>query len=1069
VVGSWWKDGSRELTGLAKASAVPVVSVVESPGANTDAPGITVPDVEIDSEVRATTRLAIYPLLPAPDSINDPQLSFRLGSVHHKLNALFGSNNDVIVLDRQYQAKLDSPERAALASQEIADYILTGGLRQQAETTHLRLQVSHRESRRLVATLNYQTTDVATDGFESALEHVLIAIERDKRKQSQPDQNNRLRISVAGFIPSHLTTGEGDTLRALQNRLVDDLLLSDELSLISNEYAYGLYLESGLAPDTVKPQLPQMILHGNLLATNTESDGYHVVLHMQRIGGLRKTLVVHSDNSESLPDKVIASVRQHLETPVYATNSRQQQADLLMQSAWKLIFKSGKPFVNGFSYKITDRNRVKLKEFQRLARQALDIDNNNYEARGALALSYGLQGNGNLEYELIEPLLWDWREPAFAFGKQILDKRLNINGTQFSSAQVAGTSGTLSEEDLAGKLADAGWLKLSGYKNEVPEYFWRSAKDALRFVPDDPDIWEYLLGIKGTSLDNLIRYRAVSATGVLPTGHPERKTFSNVGVGPVQSVYYALANSAAPISLSLGKNGFYSAPVVIELDKSVYAESYYRYLQLIGMATIADGDSVEPDLLYASVICGYNSLFCPYSKSVFDSVERNSDSLLNAYSKNSFDKTKGTLIADSLLAMAKRESALLSQSSGNKQLDVPASDISLVNVAEKIESSVTGPSIGTGTNSTALHKLKQLYVPTEHSAGPAFEYCADCPDYLKKRRIASSPDGRWQVVPEAHYDGAGTFDAEKEIVVWMFKNELLDIRGKKTRRHLRDDRILSKLRQDFPDLSDNDIEKLIRDYFKAEFKQHGSGRVVVYGSAGQNPQFLTPPKARPEQEFGDRVYTGNGKILVCDQWGEGFEYLLYNGDWLFDRNVKGVCNNPVMAISGDRIIRAKNHELQFLRQSGNSYTVEKAENIGIDFKQSSVARIAISDIWTNDSSLVVATITSGKRRFFVYRNIKNKWQANTVIHLPEHYDRLVFHDDQMFQTTATSVIGYRLSVDGMAYESHYGMPEGYRGGTGFIFVMDNGDSVKLVLSGIRSPLEMLIDNDGSGFTAGTGY
>ena len=1002
------------------------------------APLITIPD---------QPKLALYPLFAGPELIEQgtaglADLAASLRLVHHALGATLGSSAAMTLLDRDAQShplarNASSPERAALASSEPADYVLSGSLEHSRYGRQLQLQLNHVQTMQLVATINAPLDSDTTLDTASVASRIVAAIDHHRRRVSESGAREQFHLSVAAFIPGSPNPSGNQASKALREGLTQILASSGKYQLMAGDHAMALTLESRLGRHETARLTPDVIVHGRLLTHASSRPGYDLVLMIERVHGLRSTTTLQADSLSALINKAVAAIDARLsQTIVPVSESLRAESAQLMEEAWLKLYRSGSraSLIAGFPSKTNERNRDKISELMTLTRKAIAVDPNNYQAIGAQVLASAATGDRATEYRLLEQLMWDPRQVAFDHARKIMLKRFHRGTVFYIDGEVDGLPGINDRQMVINQLLASRMLVPRG--GSGPRYNWANSQ-RLRYSHDEHAFRQYIAGTRHSIIDDWARFKLTSHRQPIPTAHPKRT--DGVSGSFEGSHYYALANASAPIMLTLGANGFYSAPVDVEIDlpdgRPMAAGQMARYLNFIGKSMLADGNNIEADLLYASVMCEYDPNQCAYSRLIYQDIDNNADNVRRRIVGDKDRYGRRRLAADGLIEMARRE---LQAYNAKHPATTPA----------PAPAPTTTPVASIPAPSTDVLQLRD---------------CDDCPDYIAAS-LVSSPDGRWQIDTHPHFDGPTSVQPEMmprglrddqsytRARAWLFTNRLIDLAGMPTQYRIPSDLAKRDLPILFPGLGKSGIRQLTRGY-RATREQRNVGKIIVYNSDTGTSRSIQAPNAFAEQEFGTHVTLSNDQLLVCDAHRNAYLYRLEFDDWHFDRQTEQICitqnlniESPV-AINDDWLISYQlDGRIHFYKDDGAQYKHQITRQINNDFASAHPRGAAIAGIWLSDRTLLVGTTSRNGHRLHYYTLQQDDWAASGSIESDHRFTQIRFHKTHAWQLSDEHIIAYRLEDDKLRYDFQIQIPgaDTKKSHRGSILFLQQNQSTQLV-------------------------
>jgi len=705
---------------------------------------MVLPDPVSVVPVASTPTVAIYPLIPAPGTVG-VSADALLVQLEHELTTGLGYSDELVVLDRSdTNGNVLSPERKVLAIKPAADYVLTGVLTQQSDHTSVRLQLSHVASHRLVAVEDFMLDVTYSLNNADITRFLSTAIKKDREKANSA---TTFRLSVAGILPTVDSMHQSAVARKIQAGVTTNLLQLDDYTMVSGDMAHGLYLESARSPQTSGIERADIIVYARLLDAESDDDGFDLVLFLERVDGLRKVIALHEQTVDALAKTIVASVQQHLKPVSVVSMQNRQAAQQIVDQAWAEIFRNGQLSVNHFPRKLTDRNTPKLASFSALLDKAMELDPTNPEAIAGKALLGAPLGDHANSYTMLHALLWDPRPYAFDLGVQILKKKLNMGSSLHHDGNLAGLPGYGAESEAVEELVRH---KMLIDRNNDGQYWWSYGYRQTPMAMTDEEMWEYVLGVRNPELDSLARFKL--QRGSITTHHPSRKNNVHTGIDYRQSLYYALANTVAPLYLDVGKSGYYSTPVELQsgLNDSfqLTQEQLFSFQRLAGMAALSQTPAIEPDVLFAAALCRYRQSLCASSRQLYESITYRSGRFRAQVVDRAHNAERTTLYADSLIAMARSKVRELGKQSTSTQ----QATLSTTNSAPVAE-----------TQRVLLEDVAAI-----KQIDNAIEPCSHCAGLKSLRGVSASPSGRWLADSESYYGVPGRYTASTELKTWMF-------------------------------------------------------------------------------------------------------------------------------------------------------------------------------------------------------------------------------------------------------------------------------------------------------------
>ena len=930
----------------------------------------------------APPTIAVYPLLPEPEMLENGSIDLLLAQIKSQLTTAASSTDEFVVLDRSdLRGRTLSPERESLATRSAADYVLTGSLIQRNNEPAMRLQLSHVRSNRLVALKTFMLDDQLGVPQSDVIGFLRFAAKRDNRYS---DDDIDFRLSVAGVFPVEGSNYRLPEVSRISEAVTEELLGKDRFALISGQQAYALYLESYRLPDRTGIKRADVILHARLLNGGSSTEGLDLVLFLERVDGLRKVIALRALTQEQMVQRIVEAVNNQLKVLPHVSSTIENDAQDLVNQAWSEIYKKGRPLLNLFPFEITDKNKSRLHSFKALIDEALALNPSNHEAIAGKALYAGLNQEYALEYSHLQSLLWSPRPEAFDMGVQILRNKLNMGSSYYFKGNAAGLAEYPIEDDAVQDLIKLDWLfaKEKGYR-----LWWNFRTHLPPITSKDDRLWEYVLGIRNPDLDSLARFKVLP--GPMSIVQASRPDDVPTGIDHRQSVYYALANSIAPLSLRIGLNGFYSAPVdlIIHSDdaKGLQLADMYLFQRLAGMAALSNTPAIEPDLLYAATLCLYEQSMCSISQQLYQSILDRSKNFRQVTVSQARNPGRATLYADGLIAMARAKlSATKLPGVSTQGSEVTAAEPERVVGSFQLDKS-------------ELDKLRVIPGATTP--------CDNCAGLSSLRDVYASPDGRWLANSRPYFDVSGLYSANPALKKWMFDNGYLSVAGTKSVRKLPRVVVKRGLRHDFPELNERQINDVIAAYNTSEYKVKDSGHVEVHLDTDLNSMNIHSPDLRKEAKFGQQVALSNEKAIICDQWHEGYQFSLYPNAWEVDRKANLFCDGSHLAIVDEWIVKANGGRITFYTDDSDGYNQNASREIEEDFNTLKVGA-SVEDVKAHDNLLVVKARHRYDYFLLVYQLRSGYWQPITLLKLLNFTNDFEVFNNQIFQLNHNDVLVY---------------------------------------------------------------
>jgi len=257
------------------------------------------------------------------------------------------------------------------------------------------------------------------------------------------------------------------------------------------------------------------------------------------------------------------------------------------------------------------------------------------------------------------------------------------------------------------------------------------------------------------------------------------------------------------------------------------------------------------------------------------------------------------------------------------------------------------------------------------------------------------------------------------------------------------------LRQDFPKLSNHKIDNIISDFNTSHYRVDGSGQVQLFLQSQLEPLKISAPVLRRDAYFGKQVGLSDDKVIICDQWHEGYQFLLFPGAWELERKANELCDGSILALIDDWVIKARGPQITFYQDESNEFKRQAVRDITQDFgglyEGSFVQNVRVH------GDLLVAKVRNRSAYFLsIYQLRSGQWQPVSLTEAPNFFTDFDVFDRQVFQLHQNEVLVYHFDGEKLQLKYRYPILEKDNLNTpNFMLVTRDESGEKLVIDANR--------------------